>query len=434
MAKAVSPGSQRQVLNAQNSLFEATKHQIEKLNPKEIPVFLSHLSNARDLENFNRNHNLSVLNALVRIQGQNIIPYISPIMSTLIRSLECSHEHSTFALHETCCGLTCEIAQYGTDPLLPEKERIKVVSSLCGPLSDSLMSSQNNVASVCAFCIRALVEGTNWRYASSELINQICLKVVGALEEEVGRTGTGTHLGLAISLVKRNPLVIEPYARSLIKSGLFFLTDGDNKTKSLSAEMIHSIMKWVDNRSISSEIRNIVDVLEKLADESLLGLSGVVLETLATAKTIDARRGVGLENRSSPVAGLILNPKLSNGCNHGSYQESNWETVSAKDECLFKSTSRRVNGFGYEGLGSREHYSMEAMKTLKASHTEDIVGSGSDGRRMVRCIMHDRCDRCMFKKSSDRSHQVHFFLDPLIWLFHYLLNLSCISPQMVFSC
>ncbi|KAF3340121.1 hypothetical protein FCM35_KLT15892 [Carex littledalei] len=401
MAKAASPSFQRQLQNSQNASIEATMCQIEKLNPKEIPIFLSHLSNAKDPENFNGYQKLSILNALVRIQGQNIIPYISPIMSVLIQALEFSHEHSTSSLHETCARLTCAIAHYGIDPLVPESEKIEIISSLGRPLSDFLMSPQKNVASVCAFCIKALVESNNWKYSSSELVNQICLKVASALEEEVDRVGTGSHLGLAISLVKQNPYVIEPYARSLLTSGLFFLTDGGPQMKVLSVEMIQSIIKCVNPRSISSEIRNVINVLENLADDSLPGVSGAVYEALETAKMVEARRSVGLENSWSPVAGLVLSSKMGNGCNYGSYGEidSNWETISAKDTRSFKSTGGRVNGFDYAGSGSREHYPMET------SHSGDIVGSGSEGWGITRCMTHDRADRCMFEKTPNHLHQ-----------------------------
>lgn len=407
MAKAASPSFQRQLQNSQNASIEATMCQIEKLNPKEIPMFLSHLSNAKDPENFNGYQKLSILNALVRIQRQNIIPYISPIMSVLIQALEFSHVHSTSSLHEICASLTCAIAQYGIDPLVPESKKIEIISSLCRPLSDFLMSPQKNVASVCAFCIKALVESNNWKYSSSELVNQICLKVVGALEEEVGRAGTGSHLGLAISLVKQNPYVIEPYARSLLTSGLFFLTDGGPQMKVLSVEMIQSIIKCVNPRAISSEIRNVINVLENLADDSLPGVSGTVFEALETAKMVEARRrSVGLENSWSPVAGLVLSSKMGNGCNYGSYGEidSNWETMSAKDTHSFKSTGERVNGFGYAGSGAREHYPRET------SHSGDIVGSGSDGWGITRCMTRDRGDRCMFEKTPNHLHQVQKIL------------------------
>jgi hypothetical protein len=114
-------------------------------------------------------------------------------------------------------------------------------------------------------------------------------------------------MGLAMALVKHNGLIAEAYARSLVRSALQIL-DGDtaesSSQKRLSAiQMINFFMKFVDPRSISSELGKVVDVMEQCQNDHMPFVRGAAFETSQTAKNIAAQKGSRHEVSSSPMVG-----------------------------------------------------------------------------------------------------------------------------------
>uniref|UniRef100_A0ACD5WW88 Uncharacterized protein n=1 Tax=Avena sativa TaxID=4498 RepID=A0ACD5WW88_AVESA len=167
------------------------------------------------------------------------------------------------------------------------------------------MGNQDGGASGAALCLKALVESNNWRFASGETVNEVCLKVAGAMHDK--STRSNAHMGLAMALVKHNGLIVEAYARSLVRSALQIL-DGDtaesSSQKRLSAiQMINFFMKFVDPRSISSELSKVVDVMEQCQNDHMPFVRGAAFETSQTAKNIAAHKGSRHEVNSSPMVG-----------------------------------------------------------------------------------------------------------------------------------
>jgi hypothetical protein len=130
------------------------------------------------------------------------------------------------------------------------------------------MSTNESVSSGSALCATALIQSNNWQFAPHDLVNDICLKVSAALEEV--HCQTISHLGLVVALLKQNRLTIEPYGRSLIRSGLSILdesTKGSNSQMIISSiQMIHCILKGSHLSIISSEISTIINAAERLLD------------------------------------------------------------------------------------------------------------------------------------------------------------------------
>ncbi|KAG8090045.1 hypothetical protein GUJ93_ZPchr0011g27888 [Zizania palustris] len=167
------------------------------------------------------------------------------------------------------------------------------------------MGSQDGAASGAALCLKALVESNNWRFATGETVNEVCLKVAGAMHDK--STQSNAHMALAMALVKHNGLIAEAYARSLVRSGLQIL-DGDtaesSSQKRLNAiQMINFIMKFVDPRSISSELIKVVDVMEQCQNDRMPFVRGAAFEASQTAKNIAAQKGSRHEVSSSPMVG-----------------------------------------------------------------------------------------------------------------------------------
>ncbi|KAJ4978737.1 hypothetical protein NE237_009517 [Protea cynaroides] len=220
-----------------------------------------------------------------------ILAQIDNIMSNIIKTLNSSS--GSFPLLQVCSKVVPAIAQYGIDPLTPEAKKRKIVHSLCNPLSDSLLGSQEGLASGAALCLKALVDADNWRFASDEIVNDVCLRVAGALEEKA--TQTISHMGLAMALAKHNSSIIEAYARSLIRSGLQIMNVGvadGNSQKRLSAiQMVNFLMKCVDPRSIYTELGTVIDEMDKCHSDQMAFVRGAAMEALQTARTIVADKG-----------------------------------------------------------------------------------------------------------------------------------------------
>ncbi|KAF8398607.1 hypothetical protein HHK36_017538 [Tetracentron sinense] len=305
MGRNISPVLRRQLENldkdagSRRSAMKALKSYVKDLDSKAIPSFLAQVSETKDPGSPSREYTISLYELLARVHGTNIIPQIDNIMATIIKTLTSSA--GSFHLHQACSKVVPAIARYGIDPSAPEEKKRKVIHSLCKPLSDSLLGSQEGLASGAALCLKALVESGNWSFASDEIVNDICLRVAGALEERP--TQTNSHMGLAMALAKHNNLTVEAYARSLIRSGLRILNAGvaeENSQKRLNAiHMVNFLMKCLDPRSIFSELGTVIEEMEKFHCDQMVYVSGAAFEALQTARKIAAEEVSRFENPGS---------------------------------------------------------------------------------------------------------------------------------------
>ncbi|KAF0911282.1 hypothetical protein E2562_008038 [Oryza meyeriana var. granulata] len=103
------------------------------------------------------------------------------------------------------------------------------------------MTTKESISFGSALCVTTLVESNNWRFAANELVNDVCLKVSGALEEAHGQTVA--HLNLVVALSEQNPLTLEPYGRSILHAMEQF--QDDNMTDiSIAAFQASETAKW----------------------------------------------------------------------------------------------------------------------------------------------------------------------------------------------
>ncbi|XP_038985473.1 LOW QUALITY PROTEIN: protein SINE1 [Phoenix dactylifera] len=307
MGRSLSPLLRQELANldkdadSRRSAMKALKSYAKDLDSKAIPHFLAEVSDTKGPGSSSGECTISLYEVLARVHGRNIVPQIGNIMSTIMRTL--SSSGGSFPLHQACSKVVPAIARYGIDPSTPNDEKTRIISSLCKPLSDSLMGRQESTASGAALCLKALVESNNWRFALDDMVNDVCLKVAGALEEKV--TQTNAHMGLVMALVKHNGLIAEAYARSLVRSGLQILSISaaeSNSQKRLSAiQMVNFLMKCVDPRSISSELAKVVDVMEHCQNDRMPFVRGAAFEALQTAKMISGQKGSRHEIVSSPI-------------------------------------------------------------------------------------------------------------------------------------
>ncbi|VAI44350.1 unnamed protein product [Triticum turgidum subsp. durum] len=308
MGRSLSPLLRQELENldkdadSRRNAMKTLKSYAKQLDSKSIPHFLAEVSDNKPPGLPSGEFTISLYEVLARVHGRNIVPQIGNIMSTITRTL--SSSGGSFPLHQACSKVVPAIARYGIDPSAPE-EKARIIASLCKPLCGALMSDQDGAASGAALCLKALVESSNWRFASGEAVNEVCLKVAGAMHDR--STRSNAHMGLAMALVKHNGLIAEAYARSLVRSALQVL-DGDaaesSSQKRLSAiQMINFFMKFVDPRSISSELGKVVDVMEQCQNDRMPFVRGAAFETSQTAKNIAAQKGSRHEVTTSPMVG-----------------------------------------------------------------------------------------------------------------------------------
>jgi hypothetical protein len=322
MGRSLSPLLRQELDNldkdadSRRAAMKALKSYARHLDSKSIPHFLAEVSDTTATAAGAcgagvppGEFTISLYEVLARVHGRNIVPQIGNIMATIMRTL--SSSGGSFPLHQACSKVVPAIARYGIDPSsTPDDEKAAIIASLCRALCGALMGTTQpqdcgGAASGAALCLKALVESTNWRFASGEMVNEVCLKVAGAMHDRATRSNA--HMGLAMALVKHNGLIAEAYARSIVRSGLQIL-DGDmaesSSQKRLSAiQMINFFMKFVDPRCLSSELGRVIDVMERCQNDRMPFVRGAAFEASQSAKNIAAQKGSRHEVGTSPMVG-----------------------------------------------------------------------------------------------------------------------------------
>ncbi|KAK8633245.1 hypothetical protein V6N13_014093 [Hibiscus sabdariffa] len=288
----LSPMLRRELANldkdadSRKSAMKALRSYVKDLDSKAIPVFLAKVSETKETGSVSGEYTISLYEVLARVHGVKIVPQIDSIMSTVVKTLASSA--GSFPLQQACSKVVPAIAKYGIDPTSPEDKKRHIIDSLCKPLSESVLSSQESLSSGAALCLKALVESDNWRFASDETVNKVCQSVAGALEEKSSQTNA--HMGLVMALAKYNALIVEAYARLLIKSGLRIsnagLIEGNSQTRFSAIQMINFLMKSLDPRSISSEVESVMEEMENCQSDPMAYVKGAAYEALQTAKKI----------------------------------------------------------------------------------------------------------------------------------------------------
>ncbi|KAF5190481.1 Arm repeat superfamily protein [Thalictrum thalictroides] len=323
MGRNLSPAVRRELANLEKDAesrkmaMKALKSYVKDLDSKAIPQFLAQVSETKAPSSSSVEHTISLYEVLARVHGPNIVPQINNIMSTIIKTLTSSA--GSFPLQQACSKVVPAIARYGIDPSTPIEKKRSIIHSLCKPLADCLLGSQESLAFGAALCLKALVDSDNWRFASDEIVNEVCLRVAGALEEKL--TQSNSHMALVMALAKHNNFTVEAYARSLIRSGLRILNAGaveGSSQKRLSAiQMLNFLMKSLDPRSIFSELDIVIEELEKCNSDQMAFVKGAAFEALQTAKVLAADKRQKYEDDTSSVTGSNFgrSTRRRNPCN-----------------------------------------------------------------------------------------------------------------------
>lgn len=286
---------------SRKTAMKALKSYVKDLDSKAIPSFLAQVSETKETNSLSGEYTISLYEILARVHGPNIVPQIDTIMSTIVKTLASSA--GSFPLQQACSKVIPAIARYGIDPTTTTGEDKKrgIIHSLCKPLTDSLLCSQESLASGSALCLKALVDCDNWRFASDEMVNKVCQNVVVALDANSNQTHL--HMGLVMALAKHNPLIVEAYARLLIHTGIrilgFGVREGNSQKRLSAVQMLNFLMKCLDPRSIYSEVELIVREMERCQSDQMAYVRGAAYEAMMTSKRIAGELEAKMEKKGS---------------------------------------------------------------------------------------------------------------------------------------
>uniref|UniRef100_A0A0E0JCN6 TORTIFOLIA1/SINE1-2 N-terminal domain-containing protein n=1 Tax=Oryza nivara TaxID=4536 RepID=A0A0E0JCN6_ORYNI len=352
--------------------FSGLRQYVKELDSNTLPPFLARVCDPVKPCSFSEEEMLCIFETAAQAHGRKIVPHIALIVSAIVRMMSSRNAVG-------CSKVVCALSRYVVDPLATEALKSAIIGSLCRPFADCLMSTKvesNSFGS--ALCVAALVQSNNWRFASNELVNDVCLKVSGALEE--AHAQSIAHLNLVVVLLTQNPLMLEPYGRSLIRSGLQILDESAKASSSQmiisSIQMIHSIMKGLDLGIISSEISSIIHAMEQFQDDTMPAISIAAFEASETAKLLVGRqKESGHDNNLSQLA----NYSVRNG-RKGSYSHSLMDDADIRDNGSCDSHSCDLN-------------SVHLSTDFDSQHSVGQCGFGST-----------RARRRLWCNKSDKSH------------------------------
>ncbi|XP_073283534.1 protein SINE1-like [Primulina huaijiensis] len=282
--------------------MKALKSYVKDLDSKAIPMFLAKVSESKETGVSSGEYTISLYDVLARVHGPKIVPQIDNIMITVVKTL--SSSAGSFALHQACSKVVPAIARYAIDPTTADDKKRYIIHSLCKPLSDCLLGSLENLSSGAALCLQMLVQSDNWRFASNEMVNEVCQRVAAALEKH---SQTNSHMALVMTLAKHNSLIVEAYSRLFLQSGLQILDVGfaeENSQKQLSAiHMMSCLMRCLDPKSISSELEFVIKELEKCQSDRMPFVTGAAFEAVQIAKRTCAEKGLKFERVIDSITG-----------------------------------------------------------------------------------------------------------------------------------
>ncbi|XP_073133134.1 protein SINE1-like isoform X2 [Henckelia pumila] len=282
--------------------MKALKSYVKDLDSKAIPMFLAKVSESKQTGVTSGEYTISLYEVLARVHGPKIVPQIDNIMATIVKTL--SSSAGSFALHQACSKVVPAIARYAIDPTTAEEKKRYIIHSLCKPLSECLLGSLENLSSGAALCLQMLIESDNWRFASNEMVNDVCQRVAGALEKH---SQTNSHMALVMTLAKHNSLIVEAYSRLFLQAGVRILDVGfseENSQKQLSAiHMMSCLMRCLDPKGISFELDFVIKELEKCQSDRMPFVTGAAFEAVQIAKRICAEKGSKIERVSGSTTG-----------------------------------------------------------------------------------------------------------------------------------
>ncbi|GLJ21606.1 hypothetical protein SUGI_0401520 [Cryptomeria japonica] len=298
MERVISPQLKQEPDGDRESRKPAIENYVQQLDKKAIVQFLARLSELQDGQASGQ-HSITWYEVMAREHGKLIIPHISDMMRNVVKVL--SSDAPSLTLQQACAKVVSTLARYTIEPSSFERQTEGVIRDLARPLLEVLLGNAQSLAEGAAMCLHALVNTEAWKFAPDDIVNEVCLRVAGALEEK-GTQTTG-HMKLVCSLAKHNSLILEAYGRTLLKAADDILVTANWQLRLHAVQMINALLKSVDSDILASEIPITITHMERCRSDRIPSIRNAASETLKIAKAIASERGmdVNYESFSSEV-------------------------------------------------------------------------------------------------------------------------------------
>ncbi|XP_028780168.1 protein SINE1-like isoform X3 [Neltuma alba] len=329
MERNLSPILRQEIENfekdaeGRRSAMEALQAYVKDLDSKTIHVFLNQISEIKETSSLSGEFIISLYEVLARFHGVKIVPMVDNIMESIIQTLASSA--GSFPLHQACSRVVSAIARYSIEPTTPEEKKRHVICSLY------------------------------------EMVSRICQNVAVALDGKPNQTNS--HMGLVMALAKRNALIVEAYARLLIQSGLIILNadheEGNSQRRLSSIQMLNCLIKFLDPRSVFSELQLIIEAMEKCQSDRMEYVRAAAFEVLQAAEEIAFDKKSRYVNSHDSIDGSNLS-------------RSEGEDVSGDEDHSPASLSPEphIMGYfpGYESIVESPILTNQASQNLNPGH------------------------------------------------------------------
>eukprot|EP01018_Ginkgo_biloba_P008681 Gb_07597 [translate_table: standard] len=249
------------------------KYVDQELDAKAIPSLFMHLSDTARRSQPSNQYVIALYDSVIRKHGSNIVAHdhVSMMMGTVVNALRLSGGDSNLGLQQTCAKLN---------------------------------------KSAATKCLHAVVESESWKFAPGDLINEVCELTARSMEEKT--TQTVGHMQLACSLAKNNGRVLQLYGRGLMKAGAEIfeagVANGNWQQRLNAAQMINSLLKFMDTVILSLEVPKIIHVFEKQRLDRISAVRNAVAEGLHRAKLAMGSEKAMQYSMNDPKALEDINP------------------------------------------------------------------------------------------------------------------------------
>ncbi|KAM0989766.1 hypothetical protein ACFX13_008456 [Malus domestica] len=160
MGTSLSPILRRELENldkdadSRRSAMKVLKSNVKDLDSTAILMFLAQVSQTKETGSLSEECTISLYEVLARVHSVKIIHLINSIMTTIMKTLVLGFECMVFPSSTGMLMVVPSIVLYGIDPTTPEDKKRHIIHSLCTPLSDSLLDSQESFTSEAALFLR----------------------------------------------------------------------------------------------------------------------------------------------------------------------------------------------------------------------------------------------------------------------------------------
>ncbi|KAL4198171.1 hypothetical protein AMTRI_Chr03g138860 [Amborella trichopoda] len=211
------------------------------------------------------------LELLALHHGKALIPQIPEIMSIVTNGLSLGSP----SLRSSCSRVVSSLSRYTLNPTDPTQETEAILMGISSPLLDGLLGIENpNFAEGCADCLQRLVQSEAWSHAPVTVVNQVCLRVAGALQAV--ETRSISHMKLVCALAETNGFILEAYGSAILKSIAKILREARSTAEIFHAlQVVNFLMRCIDVGVLESEVSACIHEIKRLEfgrDPSLISL------------------------------------------------------------------------------------------------------------------------------------------------------------------